>query len=172
MTKRCFIMIGVSGCGKTTACKKIAKQFGLESYVVFSLDACRLKFLQQSGLAASLQSHQMYAQAFEYANANSKQFNELVNAEWASALKAQTVFVDNTNLTRKSRARWCQEARQKGFTIYGVEVMTPLEVAVERQKTRGDKCVPEEVVRDMYMRQQGVMIGSEVDYLIVIDGTR
>lgn len=49
--------------------------------------------------------------------------------------------------------------------------MCPLQTIIDRQRTRTDKSVPEETIRDMYMRQQEVLVGSEVDILKVVDGS-
>ena len=170
MTKVCYIMVGVSGSGKSTVMSSIAKKFHSgqgEKTAVFSLDLCRLDFLDQ----ITDDPKKAYADAFAYANANKHRFDEFVNMTWAQALKAQVLFVDNTNLTKKTRARWVNEARAKGFTIVAVNVMTPLKVVLERQATRPDKSVPLDVVRDMYMRLQEVQ-ADEVDFIMHVDGTR
>lgn len=171
--KVCFIMVGVSGSGKSTAMAGIKKVAGSGTQAVFSLDTCRINFLMRTpGIISDLDDEKsIYKMAFEHANENQKEFDDFVNASWAEALKADILFVDNTNLTRKSRARWIQDARAKKFTIWGVEMMTPLDVVIARQSSRADKSVPESVVRDMYMRQQSLMVGDEVDFAVVVDGT-
>jgi len=170
MPKTCYIMVGVSGAGKSTAMRALAEK--AEGTVkTFSLDDCRLSFFFKSGPATGRPSEAaVYAGAFAYANEKPAEFNNHVNKEWNEALKADVLFVDNTNLTRKSRARWIQEARQKGFSICAVEVHAPLQTVIDRQSTRGDKSVPEHVVRDMYMRQQAMLLGSEADFILHVDG--
>ena len=161
----CFIMSGVSGSGKSTAADKLAQRFSNNSVSIFSLDTCRVKlFSDVFGRNGS------YAEAFDYANQNQDSFNSLVNSEWAKSLKNEVVIVDNTNLSRKSRARWCADADAKRFTIWGINVYAPLQVVLDRQKTRGDKSVPENVVRDMFFRQQGFMVGDEVHFALAING--
>jgi predicted kinase len=178
--KNCFIMIGVSGCGKSTVRDRLLKTLvepdGSSTNVrTFSLDECRLQFTRQNHLGLhvdDLDPTALYEAAFDYANANSKAFDAYVNEAWVYSLAGDSVIVDNTNLTRKSRARWSQEARAKGFTVWAVEVMTALSVVLERQRTRGDKNVPAHIVRDMYMRQQSVLVPAEADVLVVVDGTK
>lgn len=166
----CYIMVGVSGSGKSTYVREIvAHEEGAgRSVEVFSLDLVRLSFFSQNNDVSGTVT---YAHAFDYATKNPKEFDQAVNAAWQNALKHfDVVIVDNTNLSRKSRARWIQEARRKGFHIHGVEINAPLSVVLSRQSTRGDKSVPENVVRDMYMRQQSLLLGSEVDLYTPVVG--
>ena len=167
MDKICYIMVGVSGSGKSTITASLASKHPGCRIGIFSLDQCRLDLLAQE----STDQVALYSQAFNFANDNKKEFDMLVTAEWNAILQASDiVFVDNTNLSRKSRARWIAEARHKGFNIIAVEVMVPIEVAVARQSTRGDKNVAANIVRDMYMRMQEVKAPEEADYIIYADG--
>lgn len=169
-SKVAYILIGPSGSGKSTLVKKMVENTAIADYSVFSLDACRLEFYRQKFPASALitTEREIYAVAYEHAIAHQKDFDAFVTQKWKLVLSANTVFVDNTNLTRKSRARWAQEAARAGFSTVAVELLVPLKTLVERQYSRPDKSVPENVVRDMFMRQQGVMVGTEVDELITI----
>lgn len=173
--KKCYLMVGPSGAGKSTVRRRLVEVFGFKEHSVFSLDDCRRKFMDASHAGQWWSDNDtdadMYNATFEYAKNNEKEFNQFIATAWAEALKSDVLFIDNTNFTKKGRARWVQEARQKGFYVFGVEVMTPLQTVVDRQKTRGDKCVPEAVVRNMYMSQQGLLVGSEVDAILFIDTT-
>jgi predicted kinase len=174
MAKVCFVMVGVSGSGKSTTISRIKKIAGDGLHMVFSLDNCRIRFLMsKTGMVSDLDDEKsIYEMAFQHANDNQKEFDAFVNELWAKCLAADILFVDNMNLTRKSRARWIQDARSKKFAIWGVEMMTPLDTILSRQSTRTDKTVPESMVRDMYMRQQSLMVGDEVDFLVVVDGSK
>ena len=167
-----FILAGPSGSGKSTVVKLITRPYATVNRPqvgIFSLDKCRLEFLEKN----IADPKQAYAKAFEYAQANDKEFSEYVTACWNATLaNNHVVIVDNTNLTRKSRARWVNDLQAKKFKIVGIEVLAPLAVVIERQALRTDKSVPEQVVRDMYMRQEGLMLGTECDYLVVVDGTQ
>lgn len=169
--KLCYIMIGVSGSGKSTVVDKLLNLHPHSR--VFSLDAVRVSMFELDCADSRSVSDEkdLYAQAFDHANANQKKFDEMVSAAWRYALSGDTVIVDNTNLTRKSRARWIQDARHKGFTIIAVNVMAPLSVVLERQATREDKSVPADVIRDMYFRQQEVQ-ADEANYIMHYDGVR
>ena len=166
MTKICYIMVGVSGSGKSSVVKSLIKASN-GAVSVSSLDSYRLDFFDQ----IADDPKKAYADAFKYANLNPQRFNEYVNKQWAQDLKADVVIVDNTNLTRKSRARWIQDARSKGFTIVAVNVMAPLSVVLERQESRGDKSVPSDVVCEMYFRLQEVQ-ADEADFIMHYDGVR
>ncbi len=169
MTKLCYIMVGVSGSGKSTAVEKLLNLHPTAR--VFSLDEVRVSMFEMacSDPEKVIDEKDLYAKAFDYVNANQKEFDAQVTAAWNYALKGQTVIVDNTNLTRKARARWIQEARSKGFTIIAVNVMAPLSVVLQRQASRTDKAVPENVVRDMYFRQQEVQ-ADEAEFIMHYNG--
>lgn len=169
--KQGYIMIGVPGSGKSTYIKKIIadSQIDGRSVSAFSLDTCRLAF-NDPDWASKPPTADAYSKAFDNACVNSKGFDMFVDRVWKDSLEADVVIVDNTNLTRKARARWVQDLRSKKFSIAAVNVMVPLDVAIARQKTRGDKIVPESVVRDMYMRQQEILVPAEADSIIHVRG--
>lgn len=172
--KLCLIMVGVPGSGKSTAIKKLNGLLGGGEYVVFSLDALRLKFMDASHPGqwwSDVDTEaSKYAQAWEFAKQNSKAFDKFVTESWNAALKSDRVFVDNINISKKSRTRWATEARAKEFKIIGVEVCVPLKVAIARQATRGDKHVPEALVAQFFMQQQSLMLGTEVDHVLYVNG--
>lgn len=166
--KTCYIMVGVSGSGKSTVVKGLQQQHAGADVQVFSLDTCRLDFYDRQTLDPVAE----YNAAFKHAMDNQQQFDQYVNGAWDRCLKtAAVLIVDNTNLTVKSRARWIQQARAAGFVIVGMQMLVPLHTVLARQATRGDKRIPEQVVRDMYFRQQEILEGSEVSWLVHVDGT-
>lgn len=164
-------MVGVPGAGKSTHIKKIVQQAEGDgkSIKVFSLDTCRLAFADKNYWSKPI-TPDVYAAAFEAAKRDTKAFDSYVTWAWNEALGADVVVVDNTNLTRKSRTRWVQDLRAKRAGVVAINVMVPLELAIARQQIRGDKIVPESVVRDMFMRQQEVLVPAEADSIIHVHG--
>ena len=170
--KTAFILSGVPGAGKSTfipRIKEINKLAATSDIATFSLDTCRLAFFDRQFREKEMNAA-FYKAAFDNANENKVKFDAFVLSQWKRFLERDFVVVDNTNLTRKPRARWINDLRAKGFTIVGVQVNVPLQVALDRQATRGDKSVPLKIVEDMYMQQQEFLLGSEVDYVMYVDG--
>lgn len=173
--KKAYIMIGPSGSGKSTVRAALTAKHAEQEVRAFSLDDCRIKFYLDNGpgyaeTGEGLTQGDLYGKAFDFAKG--KEFDTFVEQEWLEARKGQVVIVDNVHGTRKSRKPWVDALKRDKFHITMVQIQTPLEVILERQNTRGDKKVPEYVVRQMYMRQEEAMVGSECDSLLVIDGTK
>lgn len=175
--KKAYVMIGPSGSGKSTVRTALVAKHAEAEVRTFSLDDCRIKFYLDNapGYAESgegLTQGNLYGKAFDFANESGKEFNAFVEREWKESRAAQVVIVDNVHGTRKSRKPWVDALKKDNFHITMVQIQTPLEVILERQNTRGDKKVPANIVRQMYMRQEEAMVGSECDALLVIDGTK
>jgi len=167
--KSCYIMIGVPGSGKSTVAKTLTARIEENNSpikaVTFSLDECRLEFLGEH----IEDPKKAYSLAFQKANDDKQGFDALVATNWKKALSADLLFVDNTNLTVKSRAKWVQDARARGFTVAAINVIIPLQLAIERQATRGDKEVPAQIIKDMYMRIQEPTV-DECDFIMNVLG--
>ena len=172
--KQSFILIGASGSGKSTARRQLEEKFSDCVVNTFSLDDCRINFYKEKKEKSTevLSEGELYSKAFAYANKRGKEFDEYVAARWKDALNAQVVIVDNVNGTRKSRSKWIEPLKKANFLVTAVQLQTPLNVIIARQATRGDKSVPENIVRQQYMHQEEAMVGSEFDELIVVDGTK
>jgi predicted kinase len=79
--------------------------------------------------------------------------------------------VDNTNGSKKSRAKWIQLARNIGMKVIAVEFWHTLATLTARQKSRDDKEVPYSSLKQQYFAQTCAWHGSEVDEVIVVPGT-
>jgi predicted kinase len=169
-TGKCYILIGPSGSGKSTW---VNQHKGEHDYVV-SLDNYRLQFY---GHRHPKDSKTEYAEAWEYCNRHEEEFKKFVDAEVyrifkgsLKSLKAQpfrNVFIDNTHGSKKSRARWIQEAREIGMKVVAVEFWNTLDTLIARQKTRPDKEVPASSLKQQYFAQTCAWKGSEVDEVIL-----
>lgn len=174
MVKICYLMVGVSGSGKSTVVSTLLKQH--PGAKVFSLDTERLEMFKADHADLfsdpALTERKLYELAFEHVCSHQSEFNQRVNESWQMVLGCKDVIVvDNTNLTRKSRTRWVTEARAKSFSVVAIQVMVPLGVVLARQRSRLDKMVPSKTVNQMYLSQEEVLLGSEADFLLHVDGT-
>ena len=144
-----YVPVGPSGCGKSTFTKEIVAD-------QFSWDTLRALWYDM----------QDYKRAYEL-SVKDKKFGEKANKAFLDDLKNdESLVVDNTNLSQKRRKFFIHAARQRGYKIVGVVFPIALQTVIDRQGTRGDKCVPEYAVRDHYMRLAYPSIG-EVDDLII-----
>lgn len=168
--KKAFILIGASGSGKSTVRKALEEKYA--GATAFSLDDTRIRCFLSESSSKGLSQGDVYKKAFDFCNKRVKTFEAQVKTDWQMALASDVVIVDNTNMTRKSRGSWVRDLKARNFEITMVVMQTPLDVIIARQKTRGDKEVPADVVKSQYMRQEEPMVGSECDKLIVVDGTK
>jgi predicted kinase len=148
-TKELILLIGASASGKTTYKDKLEGD-------IFSFDDLR---------------HKWYGDDYNHAwllSTQDKLFPKNAFAEFVK-LKSDTIIVDNTNLTKKSRAKYIQHARQRGYYITGVLFPCTLHTNLIRQISRDDKTVNDSAVRDQYMRTSFPSLG-EVDRIIVHGG--
>lgn len=134
-----YVPIGVSGSGKTTLRNKL--QETNTTMQVFSLDVLRHLWYDKEDYA---KAWEMSVQDKSFFSRSQKDFAEKINT-------GLDVFVDNTNLTPKSRRFCVQEAKKRGYkTIAILFPSITLELLISRQTTRGDKNVPETAVRQQY----------------------
>lgn len=131
--------IGASGSGKSTISKELIK--ANSNIKIFSFDTLRLEWYDPND----------YAKAWKMSTED-KQFGEKTNKYFIELVKSgQSIFVDNTNLTPKRRKFYIQESVKNGYKTIGFTFNeVSLETLIERQSTRGDKCVPEGAVRQQY----------------------
>jgi len=172
ITPTAWILIGASGSGKSTFQREWLN-VGSHNIVTVSLDQYRIDFYKKQHEGALLSAKEVYANAFNFALANEKEFNKFYQAEFNVVLsKKVNVVVDNVHASRKSRASWIAALKQKGYRVIGVEFPIALQTVLDRQHSRSDKQVPDEAVRQQYMRISSPAIGSEVDSLLVFTGLK
>lgn len=107
-----------------------------------------------------------YARAWKMSTEDS-QFGKKANDEYLRLLdEGIDLYVDNMNLSPKKRKWFLEQAKKRGYkTVAVVFPNVTLDVLLARQKTRGDKNVPEAAVRQQWMALKGPERG-EFDTII------
>lgn len=152
--KTLILPIGPSGCGKSTLFKKLSKEHTLHQY---SWDLLRLEWYDSD-----------YSKAYKM-SVDDPSFNAKYMKEFKTQiLSNKTIYIDNTNLSRKRRRPFIDDARKHGYNVIGYVFPIALETLLRRQKTRGDKDVPADAVKQHYMSLQCPLYG-EFDHIEVIN---
>lgn len=155
--KTLMVAIGPSGCGKSTLLKKLQKQYELHHY---SWDLLRLEWYDSD-----------YAKAYQM-SVDDPSFNSKYTKEFRKQiLTGKNIYVDNTNLSRKRRRPFIDDARKHGYNVIGYVFPIALETLFTRQKIRGkqgEKDVPQDAVRQHFMALQCPLYG-EFDRIEVIN---
>jgi len=149
-----YVLIGASGSGKSTFFANLKDDFEH-----FSLDCYRHEWYDMED----------YRNAFKLA-CEDKKFIDKANFEYATMTRSgKSIALDNTNTSKKRRANYIRQARAKGYKVVAVIFPIGLQTLLDRQHTRGEKTVPEDVVRRQYMTLSLPAYG-EFDEIIVSDG--
>lgn len=139
-TKTAYVLMGTSSSGKSTYRKQLlnAAAESDQSVAVFSMDEIRMElFAPDVGTEV-----ERYQQAFlascgegepEFKAAVEKRLN------WVFSSDNDVVISDNCNLAKKARSAFIARARQKGYRVVGVWLMTHPKVALARQDSREDR---------------------------------
>ena len=167
------ILIGASGSGKSTYC---LKQNPVEMDNIISLDNFRLEFTNLhylGGNFGSIESKARYAYAWNFCNTSSSEFTKFVDARTSEIIDkahkfAGTVFVDNVNATKKSRAKWVELANHAKLKVSTVEFYIAENEVQSRQFTRQDKQVPAQAARRQYVSLDVPLFGSECESVKIV----
>lgn len=143
-----YVPIGPSGAGKSTKFASLKQSD--PTIQLFSYDTLRLDWYGGED--------RIYENAWKLATQD-PQFNNRARSEFVSMLASKTnIYVDNTNLTPKSRSFFIQKARQNGYETIALVFNVGVDELVARQQTRTDKTVP-----DAAVRQQASVLKGPVD---------
>lgn len=157
-----YINVGASGSGKSTLTNRLLSANSLLQY--YSLDKLRLELYCTEEQRNTKEGYKL---AFE-ASTNDKQFASKCDAKFVEMTKKhQDIIIDNTSTSVKSRRKYIDIARKKGYQIQCNLFVNDINVVIDRQKTRTDKFVPEEAVRRQYDNTQYPSYG-EFDVIKVI----
>lgn len=145
--KTLMMPIGPSGCGKSTLYKTLKKEYpNLHHY---SWDALRLEWYSPD-----------YAKAYQM-SVDDPHFNARYMKEFKTqVLAGKSIYIDNTNLSRKRRRPFIDDARKHGYNVIGFVFPIELETVLKRQRTRDDKEVPSDAVKNHYMSLQCPLLGE------------
>lgn len=145
-----YMPIGPSGVGKSTIYKELNEQGYNGNLRLFSMDNLRLDWYDDDYATA----WQMSVDDNTFKQDVWKHFTDTISYTHAS------LYCDNTNLTVKSRRQYIDFARRRGYTVIGIDIICDLQTVIDRQSTRGDKCVPKEAVMRQYWCKQSPSYGE------------
>lgn len=146
MSKEIVVLIGVAGSGKSTIREKLLAEN--PDYVVYSHDDLRAEFFAKRNAR-----YGDAREAFAYASANDREYDQYVKSILANLLKSGvSIIADSTNLNSKRRMKYVNAKYTYGYTLKAIVVNTPLQECIDRQVGRGDKAVPEHSVREQYSK--------------------
>ena len=160
-----ILPIGASGTGKSSTYQKIVQ--GREYTHYYSWDALRLDWYASGSDCRNDPPVDRYSVAYQRSTKD-KEFGRKTQAEFIKLVKTgHNVYVDNTNLSRKRRRFFVDQARSHGYFVMAVLYPIALDELLRRQKTRYDKVVPDGAVKGHYMHLQLPLYG-EVDEIMVM----
>lgn len=154
------VPVAASGAGKTTLFKKLKKDNpDLET---FSLDTLRIQWYGKEAANDKL----VYMEAYQKATAD-ETFAPKAREEFKLLVRAgeKDVYLDNTNLSKKRRAFYIDEAKNHGYKVVAYTLPCTLDLLRVRQQARSDKDVPTFAVEQQYMNLQQPCLG-EVDEIV------
>jgi len=151
--KICTLLIGASGSGKSTYINN-----HMSTWLVHSMDKLRLEWYGSD-----------YAKAFQL-SCDDNTFKTRVQKDFMDGIKSgRNIVVDNINVSAKRRNFYVEEARKKGYKTTAVLFPASPEVLCLRQRSRGDKCVPDDAVLRQYNSLQYPQYG-EFNEIVVCPG--
>lgn len=133
-----IVPIGPSGSGKSTLFNKLKEKVSnLDS---FSFDTLRHEWYDRDN----------YERAWK-ASTEDSQFGAKAQQRFDQMLKTgRSIYLDNTNLTPKSRRQFIEKARARGYKSVAYVFNVDIDTLIARQTTRTDKTVPEQAVRQQF----------------------
>jgi predicted kinase len=151
--------IAASGSGKSTVVTNLMDSYPSREFEHYALDECRHRFYDMDD----------YTRAWEM-SCDDPKFKSRCMAEFMAMIKSgSNVYADNTNLSKKTRTFYTQEARKHGYNVVALLLPITREEQHARQLTRHDKIVPQDAYCDQYNKVQMPSIG-EFDNIIVSTG--
>ena len=155
----CVFLCGIPCSGKSTYVNKLKKIPYWENAVVLSTDAYIEKQAQRMGMT--------YNQIFDDVIDNATRELELAFIEAKD--RGENLIWDQTNLTVKTRKK--KLSKLPSFYARGVIYFEiSLEEALERNKNREGKFIPENILKRMYHQLEIPTKNEDFDYVEKIEG--
>ena len=155
----CVFLCGIPSSGKSTYVNKLKKISYWENAVVLSTDAYIEKQAQRMGMT--------YNQIFDDVIDNATRELELAFIEAKD--RGENLIWDQTNLTVKTRKK--KLSKLPSFYARGVIYFEiSLEEALERNKNREGKFIPESILKRMYHQLEIPTKNEDFDYVEKIEG--
>ena len=155
----CVFLCGIPCSGTTTYVEKLKKIPYWENAVVLSTDAYIEKQAQRMGMT--------YNQIFDDVIDNATRELELAFIEAKD--RGENLIWDQTNLTVKTRKK--KLSKLPSFYSRGVIYFEiSLEEALERNKNREGKFIPESILKRMYQQLEIPTKNEDFDYVEKIEG--
>ena len=157
----CVFLCGIPCSGKSTYVEKLKKIPYWENAVVLSTDAYIEKQAQRMGMT--------YNQIFDDVIDNATRELELAFIEAKD--RGENLIWDQTNISRKTRKK--KLSKLPSFYARGVIYFEiSLEEALERNKNREGKFIPESILKRMYHQLEIPTKNEDFDYVEKIEGQR
>lgn len=141
--------VGPSSSGKSSFCELYR-----HDHEIFSWDAQRLERypFPKSLQVGEVSQKEIYDYACQQSFDDSSFYTDSLKAFNDLVKQRKSVVVDNMNLSEKRRRQFADIARRRGYFIETVLFPVCIDQLVERDTSRGDRGLGENVVRDMFMR--------------------
>lgn len=148
------VLQGPPACGKSTKARELIKEYGSDKAVI----VCRDSIREGCG---------------DYWVPSREEYISLIEEDMVTtALNYDLIpIIDGTNLNSKTIEKWKFIAKMKDADIEFIELIEPYEVALQRDKNRGNK-VGEKVLRSFYERYYPELLKEykEDDLLVGVNG--
>ena len=138
------VPIGPTGSGKSTVYEKSFFEYDLHSP-----DQLRLDWYSKH-LSNSVPEKDVYAECFRM-SLKDKSFSKNEFDQFIAKVKShKNIYLDRTNLTKKSRRKYIAIARQHGYSIIGVFFIVSKAELKKRQRERINKQISDSTIEQQY----------------------